>query len=137
MQTGLPAATGVIRSELAGGILGGVTGGVVSESASSGISSAVRPEAPVRVGGNIRTPQKIYDVRPRYPEKARQAGVIGIVILELTVGTDGSVTDARVLRSIPLLDDAAVEAVRQWRFEPTLLNGRPVPVKMTVTVTFP
>jgi protein TonB len=67
---------------------------------------------------------------------AQQARVQGVVIIEATIGTDGNVTDARVLRSIPLLDDAALEAVREWVFTPTLLNGVPVPVIMTVTVQF-
>ena len=56
---------------------------------------------------------------------------------KFTIGVDGSVTDARVLRSIPLLDSAALECARQWRFEPVLLNGRPVPIVMTATVSFP
>jgi protein TonB len=62
--------------------------------------------------------------------------VQGVVILEAVIGEDGTVQNVRVLRSKPLLDDAAVEAVRQWRFTPTLLNGQPVPVVMTVTVAF-
>jgi TonB family protein len=94
------------------------------------------PSAPVRVGGNIKVPAKIVNVAPVMPEVARQAGVSGVVILEATVGTDGAIAEARVLRSIPLLDQAALDAVRQWRFEPTLLNGAPVPVIMTVTVNF-
>jgi TonB family protein len=110
----------------------------------SGGGSAVRTEssssdamqAPVRVGGNIATPRKITDAAPVMPDTARQAGVTGIVILEITIGTDGAVRDAKVLRSIPLLDAAAVDAVRQWRYEPTLLQGTPVPVIMTVTVNF-
>ena len=60
----------------------------------------------------------------------------GAVILEAVIGTDGAVRDVRVLRSIPLLDDAAVAAVKQWRYSPTLLNGVAVPVVMTVTVQF-
>jgi protein TonB len=84
----------------------------------------------------VAQPKKIYDAPALMPELARQAGVQGLVILEITIGTDGAVTDAKVLRSIPLLDRAALDAVRQWRYEPTLLNGQPVPVVMTVTVEF-
>ena len=91
---------------------------------------------PVRVGGNIKAPTKIKDVRPVYPEDAKAAGITGVVILEAVIAPDGRVGDARVLRSIPLLDDAAIEAVRQWEFTPTLVNGAPVPVIMTVTVNF-
>jgi TonB family protein len=90
----------------------------------------------VRVGGPIRAPQKTRDVRPSYPEKAREDRVQGVVILEIVITELGSIADARVLRSIPALDAAAVEAVRQWQFTPTLLNGEAVPVIMTVTVQF-
>jgi protein TonB len=62
--------------------------------------------------------------------------VEGIVIIEATIGADGQVINARILRSVPLLDQAAIDAVRQWQFTPTLLNGVPVPVIMTVTVNF-
>ena len=90
----------------------------------------------VRVGAVNRTPVKIVDVPPVTPELARRAGVFGTVILEVTIGADGSVERARVLRSIPLLDQAAIDAVKQWRFEPVMLNGQAVPVITTVPVTF-
>jgi TonB family protein len=92
--------------------------------------------APLRVGGNIKVPTKIKDVRPEYPDAARAAGIQGVVILEAVIDAAGKVGSARVLRSIPDLDQAAVDAVRQWEFAPTLLNGAPVPVVMTVTVNF-
>ena len=90
---------------------------------------------PIRVSG-LQVPRKIRDVAPRYPTIAQASRVEGVVILEAVIAEDGSVQDVRVLRSKPLLDDAAVEAVRQWRFTPTLLNGQVVPVVMTVTVSF-
>ncbi len=90
----------------------------------------------IRVGGRIRPPQKTRDVRPVYPDIARAARVQGVVIMEVTVGVDGRVIDAKVLRSIPLLDAAALDAVKRWEFEPTLMNGKPVSVIMTVTVQF-
>jgi TonB family protein len=92
--------------------------------------------APVRPGGAIRTPVKTRHVAPLYTEMARIARVEGLVILEATIGVDGRVTNVRVLRSIPLLDQSAIEAVSQWEFTPTQLNGQPVPVIMTVTVNF-
>ena len=92
--------------------------------------------APVRVGGNVKVPTKIKDVRPIYPQEALGAKVQGVVIIEATIDTQGFVSDAKVLRSIPLLDQAALDAVRQWEFTPTILNGQPVPVIMTVTVNF-
>ena len=107
-----------------------------SRSAPPITSPAMAPAGAVRVGGNIRVPTRLNQIAPVYPQQAKDAGVQGVVILELVVSGDGSVSDARVLRSIPLLDDAALECVRQWRYEPTLLNGAPVPVIMTVTVNF-
>lgn len=92
--------------------------------------------APVRVGGNIQAPVKTRHVTPEYPPLAQSARVQGVVILEAVIDPDGRVEDARVLRSIPLLDQAAVDAVRQWEFTPTMLNGQRVPVIMTVTVQF-
>jgi len=92
--------------------------------------------APVRVGGNIRVPTKVKDVRPLYPPAAQTAGIQGVVIIEATIDVDGRVGDAKVLRSISELDQAALEAVRQWEFTPTELNGVLVPVIMTVTVNF-
>jgi TonB family protein len=90
----------------------------------------------VRVGGNVPPPAKLVDVPPVRPEMAVSADVHGIVIVELTIDIDGTVKDARVMRSIPILDAAALAAVRQWRYEPTLIGGKPVPVIVTVPVTF-
>ena len=79
---------------------------------------------------------KVRDAAPAYPDIAKQARVQGIVILEAIIDPGGNVTNVRVLRSIPLLDQAAIAAVKQWKYEPTLLNGVPVPIVMTVTVNF-
>jgi protein TonB len=95
-----------------------------------------RSTGPLRVGGNIREPQKLKHVAPVYPAIARQARVQGIVILECTIGADGKVEEVKVLRGIPLLDPSAIAAVKQWVYTPTLLNGAPVPVIVTVTVNF-
>ena len=94
------------------------------------------PPGAVRVGGDIRPPPKTRTADPLYPEAARAAQVSGVVILDILVDAEGRVTDVEILRSLPLLDDSAVEAVRQWRYAPTLLNGVAVPVLMTVTVNF-
>lgn len=90
----------------------------------------------VRAGGDIKPPLKIRDAIPVYPALARSARVEGLVIIEATIAPSGRIQDARVLRSIPLLDAAALDAVRQWEYTPTLLNGAPVAVVMTVTVQF-
>jgi protein TonB len=91
---------------------------------------------PIRIGGDIKPPSKVKDVKPVYPPVARDARVQGVVIVEAIIDATGDVVDTRVLRSIPLLDEAAVEAVQQWRFTPTQVNGVPQPVVMTVTVNF-
>jgi TonB family protein len=90
----------------------------------------------LRVGGPIKAPRRLVDVKPVYPADARAAGIEGVVVLDIVIGEDGSVIEARVLRSIPELDQAAIDAVNQWQFEPTLLNGEPVELEMNVTVNF-
>jgi protein TonB len=94
------------------------------------------PQAPIRLHSGIRAPQRIVNVTPAYPAIARSAHVEGLVIIEATIDERGDVIRTQVLRSIPLLDAAALDAVRQWRFQPTLLNGIAVPIVMTVTVNF-
>jgi protein TonB len=90
----------------------------------------------VRVGGQIKEPKKLKAVAPVYPDIAKQARVQGVVILECTISPQGKVTNVTVLRGIPLLNESAIDAVKQWVYTPTLLNGVPVPVIMTVTVNF-
>jgi protein TonB len=119
---------GVPGGEL-GGVVGGVIGAIPKEEPKA-------PSGPVRVGGQIKAPAKVNNVAPVYPPVARQARVEGTVILEATISPQGRVTNAKVLRGIPLLDAAALAAVRQWVYSPTMLNGVPVPVVMTVTVNF-
>jgi protein TonB len=109
---------------------------VVSITLSGAPISAQQQLAPYRVGGPIRPPAKITHVAPVYPEQARSARIQGVVILEITLDGTGHVSDAKILRSIPLLDQAALNAVRQWEYEPVLLNGVPVPIIMTATVNF-
>jgi protein TonB len=128
---------GGIEGGVPGGVEGGVPGGVVG-----GVVGGL-PDAPppppvkaVRVGGDIREPRKVVDVDPAYPELALKAGVQGIVIIEATIDTRGRVVNATVLRGVPMLDEAALEAVRKWVYTPTLLSGVPTPVIITVTVNF-
>jgi TonB family protein len=94
------------------------------------------PRVPVRVGGDVKAPHATVKVDPIYPDEAQAAHVAGVVLLEITIATDGSVSNARVLRSIPMLDQAAVDAVKQWKYEPTVLNGVPVEVEMNVFINF-
>ena len=96
--------------------------------------TAVPPSDALKVGGVIKTPKKLVNVSPRYPDDALQAKVQGEVVLDVVVDANGVPTDVQVSQSVPMLDAAAIEAVRQWRYEPTLMNGVAVPVVMTVTL---
>jgi TonB family protein len=87
-----------------------------------------------QVGGGVQPPQRLD--RPIYPPEAKAAGVTGVVIVQVVIDPRGAVTDAKVLRSIPLLDDAALQSVRTWTFQPTVVNGEAVPVRMNVAVSF-
>ena len=98
--------------------------------------SAQPPPGVLRVGGPIKSPAKVKDVRPDYPAAALYARVEGIVIIELTIGAEGKVAQTTILRSIPLLDAAAEDAVKQWQYTPTIVDGRPAPVMLTVSVNF-
>lgn len=115
------------------GIPGGLGSGVAVPSPPP---PAAQPPAPVRPGGSIREPKKIFDVAPAYPAFAASARIEGIVILEAVINERGGVERMKVLRSVALLDAAAIEAVKQWRYTPTLLNGTPVPVLLTITIKF-
>lgn len=136
----LPPASASSAVSAGPGVVGGLDVGI----AGTGVIDLPAPPAPpiaappqpVRPGGNIKAPAKIRHVAPVYPRIAQDARVEGEVILEATIGTDGRVKDVRVLRSKPLLDRAAIDAVMEWRFTPTLLNGAPVPVLLTVRVEF-
>ena len=125
------------ESGMPGGVEGGVPGGVVG-GVVGGLPEAPPPPVvrPLRAGVDVREPRKVRSVAPVYPDLAVKARVEGLVILEAQVDARGRVVEVNVLRGNPLLTDAAVEAVRQWVYTPTLINGVPVPVVMTVTVTF-
>jgi protein TonB len=128
-----------------GGVPGGVVGGIVGGIAASDLSLPTPPpppaappveRTPVRVGGAVEVPALLKRVEPEYPIMAARAKVQGVVILEAVVDRKGQVEDVRVLRSIPLLDGAAIAAVRQWRYSPLLLNGQPQRFVLTVTLSF-
>ena len=142
--------TGGVQGGTVGGVEGGTVGGVQGGTlggtpggGQGGIGDAPAPPAPpppptapVRVGGKISEPRKTKNVAPTYPEMAKRARVQGTVILEATISPQGRVSDVKVLRGIPMLDEAAISAVKQWAYTPTMLNGTPVPVIMSVTVNF-
>jgi protein TonB len=131
-DTGGEGVEGGVEGGVPGGVMGGVLGGVPG-----GVLGGIPGEEPMRVGGEVKEPVEISRVKPQYPEAARKARMQGVVILEAIITKDGSVSDVRVLRGInPLLDNAAMRAVQQWKYKPATFNGRPVPVYLTVTVTF-
>jgi len=99
-------------------------------------TTAYDASGPIRVGGSIREPRKIKHVDAVYPQVAQDAQVQGYVILEAIIDKDGNVRDAKVVKGVALLDDAALDAVRQWRYSPTTLNNVPIEVAMSVTVIF-
>jgi len=122
------------------GLIPGVESGPPSNIEGVGIAATVppppEPAPPIRLHSGMKAPVKTRDVAPVYPAIARAAHVSGVVILEAVLNAQGGVESVRVLRSIPPLDQAAVDAVQQWRFTPALLNGQPVRVVMTITVNF-
>ena len=95
-----------------------------------------QPKTPIRPHSGVKPPARVVYVAPVYPLTARAVHKDGVVIIEATIDEQGNFTDTQLLRSIPLLDEAALVAVRQWKFSPTLLNGTPVSIVMTVTVNF-
>jgi protein TonB len=98
--------------------------------------SAPTAPAPARVGGTVKAAKMIRHVRPVYPEIARQRHVTGTVVLHATIAKDGSVHDVTVVSGSPLLCDAAVDAVKQWLYEPTRFQGELVEVKTTISAVF-
>jgi TonB family protein len=105
----------------------GIPGGVASG----------RPWAgPIRVGGNVQAARIINRVQPEYPERARQNGITGTVRLHVILAKDGTMKQLEVVSGHPLLQQAALDAVRQWRYQPTLLNGSPVEVDTTIDIIF-
>ena len=124
---------GGVPGGVEGGIPGGVVGGVVG-----GLPDApAPPPAPrLRAGRDIRPPRRLRAVSPIYPRVAQLSQLQGVVVVECVIDERGRVQNATVVKGVPLLADAALAAVRQWAYAPTLVNGVPVEVVMTVTVTF-
>jgi len=145
-----PVVVGGVPGGLPGGVTGGVLGGVLSANSAVAPPSlappppppppppvaAAMPTGPMRVGGMVKEPRAIKMLPPVYPPLAARAHVSGIVVLEATLTTDGVVSEIRVVSGHPLLTDAAIHCVKQWRYEPTLLNGTPVAVILTARVHF-
>ena len=128
---------GGVEGGIPGGVVGGVVGGLPGDIPPPPPPAPPPPRAPVRVGGQIETPALVRKVDPVYPDVAVSARIRGVVILEANVDRDGRVIEVKVLRTANrLLDDAAITAVRQWRYRPLILNGSPEPFVLTVVLTF-
>ena len=136
-EEGIPEG---VEGGVPGGIVGGIVGGLVPTEVLPPPPPPPAPppvnRGPVRVGGVITAPALVSRVEPKYPPLAVRAQVEGVVILEAVVDRQGRVEQVEILRSIPLLDAAAVAAVRQWRYSPLLLNGKPERFVLTVSVSF-
>lgn len=133
---GVEGVPGGVEGGIPGGVVGGVLGGLLTVIPPAPPAPAA-PRLPVRTGGNIQAPALIKRVEPVYPPMAVQAFITGTVILEATVGEQGAVEDVKVLRSASaLLDRAAIDAVRQWRYEPLQLNGIRTRFILTVVLSF-
>ena len=134
-EEGVP---GGVEGGIPGGVVGGIVGGIITDIAPPPPPPPPPPQklAPIRVGGEIRAPELTYRVEPVYPDIAVMAHATGVVILEATINERGEVTNVTVLRSRKLLDQAAIDAVKQWRYTPLLLNGVPRTFILTVTLNF-
>jgi len=125
-----------------GGVVGGIPGGVLSEVLRSTGSAPVLAKTPaptpkrIRVSARIAEANLVYDVAPKYPPEAGRARIQGTVVLLAVIGKDGSVEDVRVKSGLSVLAQAAIEAVKQWRYRPYLLNGEPVEVDSQITINF-
>jgi len=120
---------------VAGGVAGGVLGGIIT---SGGPPPPPKPPTPTRItiGGNVQQAKAIERTQPQYPAIAKAAHVQGTVVLHAIIAKDGTVQQLQLMSGPPLLVNAAMEAVRQWRYQPTLLNGEPVEVDTTIQVVF-
>jgi protein TonB len=112
------------------------SGPMSSAAAPVSLAPPPAPSVPRRPGGDLKSPSRTTYVAPVYPQLAKISRIEGSVIVEATIDEAGMVRDVRVLRSNALFDQAAIDAVKQWRYTPTRLNGVNVPVILTVTVMF-
>ena len=135
-----PSAAGGVVGGISGGVSSGVLGGILG-----GISSAAPPPPPVekkappsriRVGGNVQSAKLVRQPRPVYPQLAKQARIQGVVKLHALISKEGTIENLTLISGHPLLAPAALEAVKQWIYQPTLLNGEPVGVDTEIDVNF-
>jgi protein TonB len=128
VEGGVP---GGVEGGVPGGVVGGIVGGLPQDA-----PVAPPPTAVVRIGGKIVRPRLVHVVQPVYPELAVQGRINGTVVVDAHVGVDGRVRSVKVISGNPVFESAALDAVRQWRYQPLLLNGVPCEFMLVVTVTF-
>jgi protein TonB len=133
---GAMGAVGGVPGGVAGGQMGGVIGGVIGGMGGAPPPPKPKQTGPLKVGGNVQAARIINRVQPIYPPLARQTRISGTVRLHAIIGKDGTIQSLEVINGHPLLQQAALDAVRQWRYQPTLLNGEPVDVDTTIDVIF-
>jgi protein TonB len=140
----VPAGTsdGIVGG-VPGGVAGGVPNGVFGEMLNSAPGVAVLAKSPVpapvkrmRIASRVAEANLIHDVAPQYPTEAGRGRIEGTVVLMAVIGTDGSVKDLRVESGLPILAQAAIDAVKQWRYKPYLVNGEPVEIDSRITINF-
>jgi len=133
---GAVGMAGGVPGGVAGGSMGGVIGGVIGGMGGAPPPPKPKLTGPLKVGGNVQAARIINKIQPLYPPLARQTRISGTVRLHAIIGKDGTIQSLEVLNGHPLLQQAALDAVRQWRYQPTLLNGEPVDVDTTIDVIF-
>src|ERR1700733_2892736 len=135
-DVGAVGVVGGVPGGIAGGQAGGVLGGIIGGTGSNLPPPPKPTQQRIRVGGNVQSAKMIRQVQPVYPQIAKTAHVQGTVQLHAIISKDGSVQELQYVSGPPLLMKAAMDAVREWRYQPTLLNGEPVEVETTVSVIF-
>ena len=137
------STTGGVVGGVPGGVVGGIPGGVLSEVLSSTRSVPAAAKMPdptpvkrIRVASRVVEANLIHDVTPQYPPDAGRARIEGTVVLMAVIGTDGSVKDVRIESGLPILVQAAIDAVKQWRYKPYMVDGEPVEVDSRITINF-
>jgi periplasmic protein TonB len=142
-EEGAVGVPGGVLGGVPGGVIGGVLGASLVEAklpiapvAPAAAASAETPKEPLRVGGNVKPPRILSQAAPVYPLLARRTMLQGVVVISAVIDAQGNVVEMKVVSGHPMLFQAAMKALRTWKFEPTYLNGEPWPVSWDITITF-
>jgi protein TonB len=134
---------GGVAGGVPGGMVGGIPGGVLTEMSTSARSVPIPAKSPepmpvkrMRVASRVAEANLIHDVPPQYPPEAGRARIEGTVVLMAVIGADGTVKDVRIESGLPILAQAAIDAVKQWRYKPYVIDGEPVEVDSRITINF-